>query len=206
MRMKFLTACAAALACSSAHAQLRTPPDRTGLYLVGTIGVSQGNDESASFARAESVVGPLTSGTVDARRNNGGIAAGYRFNEFFAIEGGYADLGRMSLQASGTGTFTSTAKIRGGHLELVGLLPVGEDAAVYGKIGGVWARTKYESSDGFSNSTSSVRSFWGLGFQLHFNPNLFGRLEYLRYNNLGSTFSGQTAVNQYSMGVGYLFK
>lgn len=206
MRMQFLSAVAAAIVCAPAHAQLYTPADHTGLYVLGTIGVSQGNDRDASLTRAENTVGPLTSSTVDAKRYNGGIAAGYRFNKYFGIEGGYADLGRMVLQATGTGNFTSTAKVRGGHVEIVGYLPVGEDGALYGKFGGVWARTRYEASDGFKDTTTTLRSFWGLGLQLHFNRNLFGRLEYDRYNSLGSTYSGQMAVNNYSMGVGYLFK
>jgi opacity protein-like surface antigen len=45
-----------------------------------------------------------------------------------------------------------------------------------------------------------------LGLQVHFTPNVFGRLEYLRFNNLGSTYSGQAAFNHYNLGVGYLFK
>ena len=208
MRNKILVALALFTACGAAHAQLKAPPDRTGLYVVGTLGVSQGNDRDASTARAENTLGsPLDAISVDGRRNIAGALIGYRFNEYFGIEGGYADLGRLSLQARvGSNNFTSRTKIRGPHAALVMFLQASDDTAVYGKFGGVWARTDYESSDGFRNDTNTFRSYWGLGLQVHFTPNLFGRLEYLRFNNLGSTFSGQAAFNHYNLGVGYLFK
>ncbi len=208
MRKKILVALMLSTACGAAHAQFKAPPDRTGLYVIGTVGVSQGNDRSASLARAESNLGsPLDSVTVDGRRNNAGVLIGYRFNEFFGVEGGFADLGRLTLRAQGGGNaFTSTAKIRGGHVALVGFLQATDDTAVFAKFGGVWAKTKYESSDGFTDDTNVFRSYWGLGLQVHFTPNVFGRLEYLRFNNLGSTYSGQAAFNHYNLGVGYLFK
>ncbi|MBK8018933.1 MAG: outer membrane beta-barrel protein [Betaproteobacteria bacterium] len=215
MRMKILVALLAAAAGTSAVAQEKAPtvsrpkaPDNTGLYVFGSLGVSQGNDSSASLARAESVVGaPLTAQTVEAKRYNGMALVGYRFNQYFGIEGGYGDLGRITLRASGAGgNFTSVTKIRGPLAALVGYLPVSDTASVYGKFGFVWARNKYETGEPFEASTSTTRSYWGLGLQVHLTPNLFGRLEYTRFNNLGSTYSGQGAYNHYAAGVGYLFQ
>ncbi|MEI7970523.1 MAG: outer membrane beta-barrel protein [Betaproteobacteria bacterium] len=218
MRMKLLAVLLAAAACAPAHAQqpqkqpqqpqFRPPPaDHSGLYVIGTFGVSQGNDSSASLARATADVGAITSSTVEAKRYNGSILVGYRFNEFFGIEGGFADLGRISLQAAGAGgSFTSTAKIRGAVGGVVGHLPINDDMSVYGRVGLVYARTAYESNEPFKDTSNATRAYWGLGLQMDIDRNLFARLEYTRFNNLGSTASGQGAYNHYVAGIGYLFR
>jgi len=218
MRMKLLAVLLAAAACAPAHAQEKKspqapqfrppPPDHSGLYVIGTLGISQGNDRSASLARATADVGAITSSTVEAKRYNGSILVGYRFNEFFGIEGGFADLGRMSLQATGAGgNFTSVAKIRGVMGGVVGHLPIEEtDMSVYARAGLVYARTEYESNEPFKNTSNATRAYWGLGLQMDITREVFARLEYTRFNNLGSTASGQGAYNHYVAGIGYLFR
>lgn len=193
---------------ASALAQVPTPPRRTGVYAYGSIGVSQGNDESASRDRAVANLGVDPNVTVDGKRFVGGATLGYRMNDYFGFEAGFLDLGRLELRATpatGTGLFTSQTKIRGAHAAIVGFLPATEDAAVYAKFGGIWARTNYEASDGFKETTSNVRSYWGLGLQVFFDKQIFGRMEYLRFNSVGSTHSGNAAFNHYNLAVGYLF-
>lgn len=196
---------AAVIAAPTASAQVKAPADHRGLYLIGTLGLSQGNDDAASQARATAAVGALTDFKPDSKRYGAGLGVGYRFNEFWGVEGGYIDIGRTETAASGaTGTFSSRAKMRGADMAIVGYLPATEDLSVYAKFGGIWARTSYEDSAGASDSSNTLRSFWGLGLQTHFNRNLFGRLEYLRFNNIGSSFSGQNSFNHYLLGLGYM--
>lgn len=176
----------------------------TGLYVVGSLGPSQGNDETASLTRAIAAVGTPNSTLVESKRFTGSLGVGYRFNEYWGVEGGFVDIGRLELNASGTGEFVAKSKMRGAQFALVGYLPATDTLSFFLKFGGVWARTNYEDNFGGSDSSNSLRSYWGLGLQKHLNRNLFGRLEFLRYGNVGSTMSGQTSFNHYMAGVGYL--
>lgn len=209
MWTKSLCALAVLTFSASALAQITTPPRRTGVYVLGSLGASQGNDRSASLDRAVANVGADPIAVVDGKRIVGGATVGYRMNDFFGLEAGYLDLGRLELRATdsatGTSRFTSQTKIRGAHVALVGFLPVTTDSAVYAKYGAVWARTNYEASDGFKDTTSNTRVYWGLGLQVFFDKQIFGRLEYLRFPSLGSTFSGNPAFNHYNLALGYLF-
>ncbi|MFO1321748.1 MAG: outer membrane beta-barrel protein [Burkholderiales bacterium] len=193
---------------ASALAQVPTAPRRTGVYVYGSIGASQGNDRSASLDRATANLGVGPIATIDGKRMVGGATIGYRMNSYFGLEAGYMDLGRMELRATdstGAGNFTSQTKIRGAHAAIVGYLPTTEDSAVYAKFGSVWSRTRYEASDGFKDSSSTVRTYWGLGLQVFFDRQIFGRAEYLRFPSLGSTYSGNAAFNHYNLALGYLF-
>nr|MCU0870297.1 outer membrane beta-barrel protein [Burkholderiales bacterium] len=123
---------------------------------------------------------------------------GWRFNRYFGIEGGYVDIGRMEFtgtDALGT-AFTSRAKVRGGQAAVVAFYPFTENFAVFAKLGALVARTQYSDSTGASDSATSVRPYYGLGLQYDFTDALFGRLEYERYANIGSTLSGKTSYSQ----------
>ena len=107
---------------ASALAQVPTAPRRTGVYVYGSIGASQGNDRSASLDRATANLGVGPIATIDGKRMVGGATIGYRMNSYFGLEAGYMDLGRMELRATdstGAGNFTSQTKIRGAPLPVV---------------------------------------------------------------------------------------
>jgi len=198
-----------AQAQSSSTARLKVPAavqTWTGLYVVGNLGPSQGNDENASLLRATAAVGVPTSTTVESKRFTGSLGVGYRFNEYWGIEGGFVDIGRMELNATGTSEFVAKSKMRGPQFAFVGYLPATADLSFFIKFGGIWARTSYEDSVGGTDTSNSLRSYWGLGLQTHFTRNLFGRLEFLRYGNIGSTASGQNSFNHYMAGVGYIIE
>jgi len=184
-----------------------TETDRTGFFVYGAAGQSNGNDSAVNTDRATAAVGTVTAIGTDTKHYTGRVGIGYRFNRYFGIEGGYVDVGRVEVNASGTGgSFQSKATLRGGQAALVGYLPVTDNLAAIGKWGGIWTRTEYEDSTGLKDTSSNVRSYWGLGLQYHFTPNLFGRFEFERYSDQGSTVSGKNDFNQYQLGVGWLFK
>jgi len=60
------------------------------------------------------------------------LFAGYRFNEYFGVEGGYVDFGDQSDSFAGT-----NVKVDADGLDLyaVGFLPVAEDWDLFGKVG-----------------------------------------------------------------------
>jgi OOP family OmpA-OmpF porin len=179
---------------------------RTGFYLYGSVGQSNGNDRGVNTDRATAAVGTVTSKGVDTKNYSGRVGIGYRFNQYFGIEGGYVDVGRTEINFSGTGgEFQSKASLRGAQAALVGFVPVSDNLDALLKFGGVWTQTKYEDSTGLKDTSSNVRSYWGLGLQYHFTPNLFGRFEFERYSSQGSTVSGKNDYSQYQVGVGWIF-
>lgn len=83
---------------------------------------------------------PGFSGTLDSSDSATAwfLDFGYRFNDYFALEGGYTDFG------SANSTFTTTSpnasyavdtKVRGEALNALGILPVGDKFALFAKAG-----------------------------------------------------------------------
>ncbi len=71
--------------------------------------------------------------------------AGYQFNDYFALEGGYFNVGGVS--ASGTSVETGSAQgialeTAGWDFMGVGILPVGRGFSLFGKFGIYWANSE----------------------------------------------------------------
>jgi len=182
--------------------------DRNGLFIYGAGGVSLGNDDAANLDRANAAVGGVTSSSVDTRRNTLRAGVGYRFNQFWGVEGGYVDVGRIEINASGPGgSYSSNTKLRGGQVALVGYLPLGDsNFDLFGKIGALYTRTEFTDSAGADEKETNWRNYWGLGLQYQFNRSVFGRLEFERYQDVGgANLGGKNSFNQYHIGVGYKF-
>ncbi|MEO8003463.1 MAG: outer membrane beta-barrel protein [Betaproteobacteria bacterium] len=84
---------------------------------------------------------------VNKKKTSTGVKAfvGYSFNPFFALEGGYAYLGKskadMDFRANGVPTSTSVGsfniayKMRAVFIDGVGTLPIGEKWNLFGRVG-----------------------------------------------------------------------
>ena len=118
------------------------------------------------------------------------LFGGYQFNQNFALEGGYFNLGKVgfSSKTGTTGTFNGQAKIQGFNLDLVGTLPVTERFSVFARAGAQAAKTgdTYSGSttiSGFHPSPSKreVNYKAGVGLQYEVNPSFLVRAEAERY-------------------------
>jgi OOP family OmpA-OmpF porin len=80
------------------------------------------------------------------------ILAGKQFNRNFAVEFAYFDLGKFEYNLGNTagGTLNRTAGVRGGSLDLIGILPLSQRFSVYGRVGGTYAMVR----DDFTGNTS----------------------------------------------------
>lgn len=194
---------ATAMTAASALAQ----DVKTGLYAYGSVGVSQAkNDDNRAQAAADAAVGPGATYREDTDRYAGKLLIGYRFNKFFGIEGGYVDVAKVSIDASGPGgSFSSTSKLRGGQLAAVVWLPMTENLSLILKGGGAAIRSTYKPSTGAQEKSTDLQTFFGIGFQYDFSKDLFGRAEYERYSKYGNAGTGDISANIYSLGVGYKF-
>lgn len=137
------------------------------------------------------------------------VQAGYKFNENFAVEGGYVDLGRMNYDTGITSTSPRAFTINGDagaelqaygfNVEAVGILPLSYGISLFGKAGAIIAHTESDASvtatisngvdtesvdeDGHKTETS-LKPTVGVGFSVDLNETLSARLEYERFFGL----------------------
>lgn len=194
---------ATTLTAASALAQ----DGKTGLYVYGSVGISMAKyDSNRARDNAEAAFGPGASFKDDSDRYAGKALIGYKFNKYFGVEGGYVDVAKISIDASGPGgSGTAEAKLRGAQLALVAWLPMTPELSLFLKGGGAAVRSTYKSSTGSDEKSNDVQTFFGVGFQYDFSKDLFGRAEYERYSKFGNSSTGDVTANIYSLGLGYKF-
>ncbi|TYC57026.1 porin family protein [Marinobacter sp. BW6] len=135
-----------------------------------------------SVARDQS--GPYISGSYGGYKSHGGefedendllgVALGYQFNSFFALEAEYIDFGNF-------GEDDVEGKLKGFGLGAVGRLPLTDSFGVYGKAG---AFASAFDVDAFNESETydEVSPFVGAGVDFRVTPQLTAFAEYNRYN------------------------
>lgn len=164
-------------------------PARTIFYLGGSLGHSTSKQETCSGAALP----------CDRRDTNWGMQMGVDFNRFVAVEVGYRNLGKVIEQSDGA---TRTAEVRAKAFEAVGIaaLPV-QKVSVYLKGGAYRAKSQLKST--FLTEADTTNTNWTMGAGVRYDMfEHFGvRLEYQRYNNLGSVAVGfRGDVDTYSLG------
>ena len=135
--------------------------------------------------------------TCDLKDTDWKIFGGYRFMRHLAVEGWYADHGEITLK---TGAVTSTAQSSTFAVAAVGILPLGSNFELFGKLGIGYTNidatgTSPTTSVGISDSGSDV--VFGVGALFNFTRNLGVRAEFERYND--------SEINVMSLGVQYRF-
>ena len=140
------------------------------------------------------------------------IFGGYQFNPHFAVEGGYADLGKVkgSGVTSGVNLDAST-KLSAWDVAAVGSWPFASQFSVFGKLGAYYGTvdsTGTASGAGGSASAaakdSNVGFTYGLGARYDFTRNLAARAEWQRYNKMGGDNTGKSDVDV--LGLSLLWK
>jgi OOP family OmpA-OmpF porin len=144
--------------------------------------------------------------------------AGYEFTKNWAIEAGYANLGKPQVNYSGFG-ISGSAEIENSSwfIDAKATLPLNEQFSLFGKLG--WAINKSEltansnnaalnAAVGFpsnqSKSTDDVH--YAVGASYSFNQNFSARLEYEDFGKFGnSDNTGSTKSSMWSVGAGYRF-
>lgn len=103
------------------------------------------------------------------------FGVGYQFNPALALEGGYADFGKVNvLGASG--------KAQSPYVAAVLSAPFADQFSVYGRLG--VANTKREINFlGFNESDRKTEALYGLGVSYNFTKAVTGTLEYMKLND-----------------------
>ena len=188
--------------------------DDSAWYLGANIGQSKASIDDARISNGLVGAGATSISISDDDRDQAyKIYGGYQFNRYFALEGGYFDLGRFGFRADTVpaGTLNGTIDLRGLNLELVGTVPITEKFSAFGRVGANYA----EARDNFSG-TGAVRVFnaspdtrdtnlkLGLGLQYAFTDSVAMRAEVERYR-INDAVGNKGDVDFVSVGLVYRF-
>jgi opacity protein-like surface antigen len=129
---------------------------------------------SSAFAGPTAFYGGVDVGTtkiedLDGNKASFGGFLGYGFNQNFAVELGYRQLGKWSEQGI-------DLKAKQTHLSVVGSYPLNAQFDIYGRLG--YNQLRAEAS--FGNATygeDSSGALYGVGVNYNFTPTISGRFE-----------------------------
>jgi OmpA-OmpF porin, OOP family len=195
-----------------------------GWYVVGFGGqtsasISQGRTDEGLVTIFESVgldVTDLTS-TIDDSGTGYGLAGGNQFNDHFALEFAYVDVGSVEYRASATvtdGVNVANADVdlessaHGPILSALGILPIGERFSVFGRVGfsflsakGTARVTIDDTSDRDSQDSQKSDPVLGVGVEYSVGRYSAVRLSWDRYFDVGTDdVTGDVDADMYSLG------
>lgn len=146
------------------------------------------------------------------------LAGGYRFDAYWSAEAFYADLGRVTLDASNphpilipdVGTaYQDRVDAKGLGIEGEGRYPFNEQWAVYARLGAFDGRVHFQAeSNGFVSpvdvSATQWRASYGIGVEWDFNPRWSATLGWDQFHQLGdSSTTGEYNVNLLAAAIVY---
>ena len=140
--------------------------------LLSTTALQSHADDSWYVGTAISQTAVDESG-IDDDDTGGKIYGGYRFNEYFSIEGSYYDFGD-------NGEDNNELGIDGVGLAAVGSIPLSDKVLIFGKIGiHAWDADISGPIEGQFNDDSDEDVFYGVGlaYELNAHWNIRGELE-----------------------------
>ena len=169
------------------------------------IGASFG--ESRAFLNNEPWLNSLrNTGTINAfsydRKGLGGkLIAGKQFNRNLAVEFAYFDLGKFDYNAgtSNGGQIGRHTGVRGGSLDLIGILPISQRFSIYGRVGGTYAMVRDDFTGnrlpgGQEGRRKSGNAKAGIGIEYKLSEALALRGEVERYR-IKDSFENRGDVN-----------
>jgi len=185
-----------------------------GWYIGLTLGSSNANitQEAVPVTGAASTVF-----LTDSRDPGVKVFAAYRFNRYFAVEGGFAWLGEFQattqVTAPTAGALNADIRVIGLYIDAVPMLPLGDRFAVFAKVGVLLSETRTTRSTfgtvtTASNANASIDQpnwSYGLGVQYDLAKNVTLRFVWERYIKLGDANTGEFNLDLYSGGLLFRF-
>jgi len=143
----------------------------------------------------------------DKRDTAYALDAGYRFNSWLALEGGYVDFGRYSFDSD---TLDGRLKAHAYRLSAVGIAPVGAGFSVYGKAGIFDSRAEFDGGSPAGLDVGGTRHHtdgtFGLGASYDFTRTLAANVEWNRYLKVAETdATGRGDIDLVTAGLAYRF-
>lgn len=171
---------------------------RRGFYIAPEIGQVKIKDYCADV---RAVSQNVTS--CDESELGFGLAGGYQFNDFFAVEGGgrFASGFKISETLNGI-TSSIETDIRSFSIGARGNFPIGQHFLLTGKAGFHFWNYKVKESGAGSATVDGEDPYYGVGAQFNFNEKMGVRAEWTRYvaknqndNSDLDVISGSLVVN-----------
>ena len=204
-RIFALTAALVGLTTSAAMAA-----DTTGWYGGINVGRSDFRQRDGGVDSALANQGFSSSSDVDKKDTAFGLNLGYQVNPYFALEGGYVDLGKLKYNSNISSPVADAAsgrlKASGWTFSGLGIAPLGNDFSAYGRLGLIRAKTEFNGSDAAGigiadQSNSKTAGLYGLGLNYDISKALATRVEWTRYANLGDASTGKADLDLISVGL-----
>ena len=143
----------------------------------------------------------LQNGTVDNTDTTYSVRLGYEINKNFAIEIGYADLGKYSFGGFvGTTQVTGSAKANSYDLSLVGMYPFTPEFTGYARIGVAQSERKANANTSLltaDKNVSETEATYGIGGRYWFAKNWGVYGEWSK--------NDQIKVDNYTLGMTFKF-
>ncbi len=185
-----------------------------GPYIGGNLGATRSDFENGDVNRYLANRGFTVNSSSDDRSSTGGkLFGGYQFSPYFALEGGYFDLGKFDYRANTTpaGSLSVNNRIRGLNLDLVGTAPITDRFSVFGRVGAAYAqnRASFASTGAVPAYTGNTRTNdtnlkVGIGLQYAITEALALRAELERYR-INDPIRNRGHVDMASVGLIYRF-
>lgn len=189
-----------------------TIADDSGWYLGGNLGRSHSHINEKKIA--DDIIPILhEDGGHDSIDTSYKLYAGYQFNPYFSLEGGYFDLGESQFTriTAPAGSMETNMKVRGINLDAVGYVPFTEKFSAFARLGVTRALTQDTftgtgAAAPFGGKLSDRDTFpkAGLGVEYKFNNNWALRVEGERYR-ISNAITDHNSINFYSVGLAYRF-
>lgn len=184
-------------------------------YVMGAVGrtsldVNKGDIDNA----VRSAGATALSSSLDKNDTGYKVQLGYQVNPYFAVEGGYVNLGKANYRASFTGgTANAEVKADGWNIAALGIYPFNDQFSIFGKLGVIDAKvtasataTGPAGSATASDSSTKLKPNYGIGAMYNVTKAVAIRAEYERFNKLGnSSTTGEANIDLLSLGVSYKF-
>lgn len=172
---------------SSLHAQMST----SNVYLGAGIGQSKAKSACEGAAAAGF--------SCDDSDTGYRIFGGYKFNKNFAAEVGYAELGKATASGLVLGVPVSgNWKARAWDVVAVGIMPLGEQFSLLGKLGFALWRLDASLLGTTVASPTGTDLTWGIGGQYDFTNKVGMRVEWQKYKDIGDDTTGKSDVAVFS--------
>jgi len=218
----FKTILIAVLAISGLLSMSIAQADDSGQWYVGfAIGQSNyGSDieSGASLLNQELTNAGYTNTVTYSKTETGYVPRfGYRFNQYFSLEGNYFNMGSANVNAAITypvsGNLSVDIKLTGFGIDAVGSYPLNDMWSLFANGGIIEASVKDSVAanalgNGAANNESSNNTTYdiGGGVQMNATNNWSLRLGYMQYHNVGdNNTTGSGNVNYAYLGAFYYF-
>ena len=188
--------------------------DSSGWYVGANIGQSRATIDNARITNGLLESGLATTSMSDRDRNTGfKFFGGYQFNRYFALEGGYFDLGKFGFTSMTlpSGSLNGNIRLRGLDFDVVGFLPITEKLSAFGRVGLIYAQARDNfTGTGAVNvlvpnpSQRATNYKFGVGLQYALTQSLGMRLEAERYR-ISDAVGNKGDIDLLSVGLIYRF-